>query len=75
MRPHLSLILPKNKFADSSKEREILIKEVAKSTVSIPNMSDDEPLSIWIQALKKAHATSKLVYMLKPLFHTYCLHF
>lgn len=53
-----------------------LVKEAETSTDRLPlNISDDEPLSTWFEALKNIDATSKLVYILKALAHMYCNYF
>lgn len=56
--------------------KDTLVKEAQISTVEFPvNISDDEPLSVWFEAVKTAHATSKLVYILNEVFHMYCHYF
>lgn len=45
-----------------------LVKEAEMSIVRLPsNISDDEPLAMWLEPPKTADATSKLVYILKAL--------
>lgn len=46
--------------------KDSLVKEAETSTVRLPcNMSDDEPLSMWLEAPKTADVTGMLVLDIK----------